>query len=90
MCHLATYNTRFWWKSSVLCRAHEWEALLHYVEELAAANPQLRALAAELHPEVWLNRRHLPFPLHRLYPAELLDLLERAGFEAPDLNVAES
>lgn len=83
MRRLASWNIRFWWKGNVLCRSYEWEALLEHTERLAATNPRLRELAAELFPDAWPQRRLRPFPLHRLYPQELIDLLKEVGLQPP-------
>ena len=81
---LATFNIRFWWKGTGLCTANEWAELLRYTEALAAGHPRLLEIAAELFPIPWRHLHHLPFPLHRLYPSELLSLLETAGFKPPN------
>jgi hypothetical protein len=86
----AQWNTRFWLHDGTPCGPDQWEALLRHVESLAAKRPRLRELAGELYPDAWRHLRHLPFPLHRLYPAELIDLLQEAGLEPPQALMSQN
>lgn len=92
MREMATDETRFfWWKDGDLCEEAEWLALVYHTEELAATKRDLRDIAYNMFPVPWFHLGRLPRPyFHRLYPQELLDLLEAAGIEPPQLDAAKS
>lgn len=77
-------RSSFWDGNGKPCGPDGWAALLGHVEELAVTDPRIVRIAAENHPEVWTNRRHLPFPLHRLYPSEMIEVLQEAGLTIPE------